>query len=328
MDHSTPLGIECKHNWHGYWQVLKWSGKVHVKMQRKSHTLSRVVQLLLTAVLVLAALNYQFFLDRYALATFRPAADMAAIEGRLGLTDSARALLYRAESRIDDKTTFNNDCETSKGELELGCFYRGHIYVLRIENPSLAPEMDVVTAHELLHAAWVRLSRDERSRLAAQLQQVYADLNDAELKQRMDGYAKSEPGQEANELHSILATEQPQLPAELEQYYNRYFTNRASIVAAHAAYEGVFDARRHELEVELATIRGLKGQLAVVNKQLDTHKAAGRIAEYNALVPRQNQLVDDINGRIERYRQGVDEYNALSRSLDSQEITETEPSVQ
>jgi hypothetical protein len=39
-------------------------------------------------------------------------------------------------------------------------------------------------------------------------------------------------------------------------------------------------------------------------------------------------LVDDINHRIEAYRQGVDEYNELSKSLDSREITDTETSAQ
>jgi hypothetical protein len=70
-------------------------------------------------------------------------------------------------------------------------------------------------------------------------------------------------------------------------------------VAAHAAYTGVFNSRRVELEAELAQIRSLKGQLGVINRQLETYRAAGQIEQYNALVPRQNNLVDDINHRIE-----------------------------
>jgi hypothetical protein len=45
-------------------------------------------------------------------------------------------------------------------------------------------------------------------------------------------------------------------------------------------------------------------------------------------VPQQNDLVDDINKRIATYKDGVDEYNALSKSLDSQEITDTETTAQ
>lgn len=293
-----------------------------------NQTVRRVIQLALTGLAVAAILNYQFFLDQYALATFQPPSAVAAIQARIELTDQARAIFYRAQPRIDNKATFNSDCSTSKGELELGCFYRGRIYVLQIENTDLAPEMDVVTAHELLHAAWDRLGRSEQERLTTLLEQVYHGLNDPALNDRMAGYAKTEPGQEANELHSILGTEQVRLPAELEQHYSRYFKNRAVITAAQGAYEGVFTSRRQQLEGELAAIRSLKGQLAVVNQQLDAYKAAGRIEQYNALVPRQNNLVDTINSRIDAYRLGVDEYNQLSKSLDSQAITDTESTVQ
>jgi hypothetical protein len=297
-------------------------------MTRPFRPVKLVADLTLLGLLVLIVLNYQVLLDRYALASFKPSAEVAAIEPGLSLTEHARAVFYRSKPQIDAKVAFNTDCETSRGELELGCYYHNRIYILRIENASLAPEMSVVTAHELLHAAWDRLSSSERSRLTTQLEAAYAKINDTDLQQRMAGYAKSEPGQEANELHSILGTERAVLTPELETYYSRYFTNRAAIVAEHATYEGVFNSRRAELEQELGTIRSLKGQLAIVNRQLATYKNAGQIEQYNALVPRQNSMVDDINSRIGRYQTAVDEYNALSKSLDSQQITETESGVQ
>ncbi|HSX01697.1 MAG TPA: hypothetical protein VLI05_00095 [Candidatus Saccharimonadia bacterium] len=284
-------------------------------------------QLVILAGLVVVGLNYQWLLDQYALATFQPSPAVAAIESRLDLTPAATALFARARPQIDDKATFNKDCATTKGELELGCFYQGRIYILQITNESLAPEMDVVMAHELLHASWDRLSQADQDRLSSELEQTYHRLNDPDLNQRMAGYAKSEPGQEVNELHSILGTEQASLPADLESYYQRYFTSRPQIVTAHAAYQNVFTSQRAQLEAELASIRALKGQLAVINQQLENYRSAGQIGAYNSLVPRQNSLVDDINNRIEAYRTGVDEYNALSKSLDSQEITDTESGV-
>lgn len=296
---------------------------------KQRHELVKVAsQVAVFGLVTAGVLNYQLFLDQYALATFHPAASLVSIEGDLRLTSSARAIFYRAKPQIDSKTAFNSDCETSKGELELGCYYRERIYILQIENPSLVPEMQVVTAHELLHAAWRRMSNAEQQKMTAELERVYASLNDADLKQRMASYAKSEPGQEANELHSILGTEYAQLSPMLEQHYARYFTDRSQVVAAHASYEAVFNSRRQELEGELANIRTLKGQLATINRQLETLRTAGKIPEYNALVPKQNNLVDTINRQIDDYRKGVDEYNALSRSLDSQEITDTETIVQ
>ena len=273
-------------------------------------------------------LNYETWLDRYAIATFQPTSEVKNIEGRLNLTEAGRGLLYRSKTVVDDKLTFNTDCNTARGELELGCFYRNRMYVLRIDNASLAPEMDTVTAHELLHASWTRMSQSERTQLGRQLEAAYARLNDPELQQRMASYAKSEPGQQDNELHSILGTEYAHLTPELEDHYARYFTNRGRIVAAHAAYQGVFTSRRQELEQELAGIRTLKGQLAAINQRLDAYRRSQQIETYNSLVPTQNRLVDTINSRIAAYQRGVDEYNSLSRSLDSQQITDTEAGVQ
>jgi hypothetical protein len=286
------------------------------------------VQVGLAGLLLVAGLNYQAILDQYALQTFKPAANVADIEGRLDLTTKAKATLYRAEPRIDNKTSFNIDCDTRPHELELGCFYRSRIYILQIDNPSLATEMDVVTAHELMHAAWVRMSPSERNTLGAELTRVYEGLNDSDLKQRMAGYAKSEPGEEANELHSILGTEYASLSPVLEAHYAKYFTNRSVIVAAHEAYQNVFNSRRKELERELAQIRSQKAQLGLLNRQMESYKVSGQVELYNALVPRQNRMVDDINKQIAVYRQGVEEYNSLSKSLDSQEITDTETSAQ
>jgi hypothetical protein len=61
-----------------------------------------------------------------------------------------------------------------------------------------------------------------------------------------------------------------------------------------------------------------------MNQRMDSLKSAGKISQYNAMVSAQNGLVDDINRRIASYQTAVEEYNALSKSLDSQLITDTE----
>src|SRR5664280_1705391 len=101
-------------------------------MQRshKPSFFSIVSQWLVVGLVVAGALNYQQLLDQYALATFHPPADVAAIEGRLSLTLLAKAKLYRAAPQIDSKDGFNIDCNTQPHEPELGCYFRGHIYVL------------------------------------------------------------------------------------------------------------------------------------------------------------------------------------------------------
>jgi hypothetical protein len=296
--------------------------------QRRQPRVGTIVQVLAIVLVLVGVFAYQDLADEYALATYHPKQDVAAISNRLTMSDKARATLYRADPQIDDKTSFNRDCDTRPHELELGCYYRGRIYVLRIDNETLSGEMDVVMAHELLHAAWQKMTPGERQTLTTQLQAAYDKVATDDLRQRMAGYAKSEPGEEGNELHSILGTEFATLTPELEAHYAKFFTRRASIVATHTAYQNVFDSRRAELENELANIRSQKAQLSILNRQLETYRETGQIQLYNSLVPKQNRMVDDINQRIASYRAGVDEYNALSASLDSQQITDTEPTAQ
>ncbi len=295
---------------------------------RSKFSFGTVLELILLVLLAVGGLNYQYLLDQYALATFKPAPAMAAIEPKLGLTQLARGIFYSSQAQVDSKAAFNADCDPAKGELELGCYFHNRIYVLQIDNPSLQPEMEVTAAHELLHAAWTRLSTTKRNQIGSELERVYHSLNDSDLNTRMAAYAKSEPGEEANELHSILGTEEITLPADLETYYRQYFTSRSVIAADHAQYVQVFAQRKAELANQLAVIRALKAQLAVLDAHMAALRASGDISDYNALVPRQNALVNQINSLIDAYQTGVDEYNALSASLDSQSITDTETQVQ
>ena len=278
-------------------------------------------QLLFLCLILTGIYKYQYILDQYALATFHPSNEVSSIIDRLQLTPKARAILARSRPQIDAKKAFNTDCQTSKGELELGCYVNGRIFVLKIENPSLAPEMDVVLAHELLHASYDRISQTQKTSVNEAIEATYSKITDADLKQRIADYAVSEPGQRDNELHSILGTEYSTLNPILESHYLNYFFDRSVIVAAQKSYQRVFEDQRRALDADLAGIRALKAQLTSLNRRMDSLKSNGSIAAYNALVPQQNQLVDTINNRIRIYQQGVDEYNALSKSLDSQQIT-------
>ncbi len=295
-------------------------------MQPRSNILGggTLISLGFIGLLAIGALNYEGLMDYYALSTYKPGAELMGFESRIGLSASARATLYRSNPAFDSKTSFNTDCDTRPHELELGCYYHGRIYVLHIDNASLAPEMDVVSAHELLHAQWDKLSAVERATLSNELERVYGLVADADLRDRMASYAVSEPGEQANELHSILGTEYANLSPVLEAHYAKLFPNRGQIVSAHNAYKAVFETRRIELETELSKIRSEKARLSLMNHELDGYRAGGQIQAYNALVPQQNKLVDQINTNIGSYQVAVDEYNALSKSLDSQTITDTE----
>jgi hypothetical protein len=272
-------------------------------------------------------LNYHFIVDLYTLYNYKPNSKVASITARFAPSDLGKAIFYGADPHIDTKVKFNKDCSTSKDNLELGCYIKGKIFIMQIDNKELASEMDTVAAHEMLHAAWSRLNSGQQTDLSRQLEAFYKTLNDKDLNERLAGYAKIEPGQRSNELHSIVATEYAKLPEKLEKHYSQYFKNRQKVVAAHDKFKKVFSDQRADLAKQLNEIRNLKSDLNVVNDQLDAFKTAGEYAHYNDLVPAQNGLVDRINGLVAAYSKAVDEYNSLSKSLNSQQITQTEKNV-
>jgi hypothetical protein len=111
----------------------------------------------------------------------------------------------------------------------------------------------------MLHAAWDRLNRDERDRIAALLEAEYEKhTSNAAFSDRMAVYARIEPGEHANELHSIMGTEVAELSPELEEYYARYFTDRAAVTSLHASANAVFvrlTARTDELVAAMNALR-------------------------------------------------------------------------
>ncbi len=279
------------------------------------------------ALVAAIILNYRFFIDYYTLWSYKPSAEVKELVSGVALSDRGLAILYEADPKVDAKAVFNKDCKVGKESLELGCYDQGKIYVLSISNKSLSPEMETVLVHEMLHAAWSRLGDSEKKRLSSELIAYYKTLDDPDLKERMAGYTKLEPGQEANELHSILATEYDKLPPELEKYYSQYFNDRGKVVVMHQKFVKVFSDQKAALAIQLDKIHMLKADLAVINDKLDELKKAGQISQYNDLVPTQNKLVDQINVLIAEYTKGVDEYNSLSKSLNSQQIPQTEQDV-
>ena len=114
------------------------------------------------------------------------------------------------------------------------------IALFDVTDPRLDGIEEVVASHEMLHAAWDRMSQGEKDRLTPLLDAAYAEqANNKDLVERMAFYARTEPGEETNELHSILGTEVAHLSPALEKYYSQYFSNRQALVALHVKSNAV-----------------------------------------------------------------------------------------
>lgn len=299
--------------------------------------ISRVATLLLLTVwlvvLGVVVLNRQNLLDWYDLRGYTAPAPIAQLASQDGLTSYARKVFYVNHPAIDSRTNFQTVCPQNGGEktIVLGCYHSNQrgIFLLSVNDPILDGVQQVTAAHEMLHAAYDRLSSSERTKVDAMLEDYYEHgLTDSRIKQTLADYQKSEPGQQVNEMHSIFGTEVPNLPAPLEVYYQKYFTNRTLVTAFSAQYEAAFTSREAQVssdDAQLASLKALidqdeaqlKTELGTLNTQqatLQSERTSGNIAAYNAGVPAYNQIVAQYNNLVKTVQQLVAQYNNLVNS--------------
>lgn len=278
---------------------------------------------------VIALQQWQPVSDWLRLRGYEPPAAVSKLAADTTMTASATHLLYLNKPQILPKTSFSPHCPISEKSIVLGCYHAGEngIYMLQIaDDPQLQGVMQVTAAHEMLHAAYDRLSHSEKSWVNALLQDFYNNhLTDPAVKQEIDNYRSSEPNDVINEMHSILGTEVMQLTPQLEQYYKRYFTNRVAVAQAAAHYRSAFESREqivHDADAKLAELKTqiesnntvLRQQADALNAQvarLQGYKAAGQLYLYNSDVTAYNRHVNAYNALLAQTKQLIADYNEL-----------------
>ena len=276
-------------------------------------------------------------LDEFRAQQYTPSSHISAIEQRVMLTSAGRRIFYATSPEVQDSGQFNGSCHSvERTTAILGCYYRDRIYLYNVQNSELDGALDVTAAHELLHAAYARLSTFEQRKVDGLVRAAYQKVkNEPTLKRLMEYYKQAEPGAEINELHSILGTTIANLDSELERYYARYFTNRASIVTLNQRYTQVFseldqqatslkakisaeesslktetDAYQNELnqlnsDIQSFNQRAVSGDFSSQEFYATRSALSGRVASLNN---QQNQL----NTRISAYNTMIAEYNKLA----------------
>ncbi|MFZ1458872.1 MAG: hypothetical protein WAT17_03250 [Candidatus Saccharimonadales bacterium] len=306
------------------------------------HSLVRLFILLaLLAAAVWVMVNRQFVVDQLSVWDYKPTADVAAITERVAMTDEGTFYFYASHPKIDDREAFNQHCQQLvEKSAVLGCYASRQIYIFNITDARLYGIREVTAAHEMLHAAYDRLSVGERARIDALIEQQTQHITNPKLQARLDLYAKTEPGERLNELHSILGTEIGSLSSELESYYARYFVKRSDVVALSSKYEKVFDEIEQKQQSLVAEMNSLADQVATAsstytnalatlqaditnfNRRADGGGFADQAAftvERNRLVARQERLQADrdaINGQIDLYNQKKAELDALNTTAE------------
>lgn len=285
----------------------------------------------------------QYVTDQLTVWGFTPSSEVVSIAQEAAFSEEGIFYFYASRPEVDDAERFNAVCERQEEQSAiLGCYAGQKIYIYNVTDPRLKGIKEVTAAHEMLHAAWDRLSENDQDKLAVLLEAEAKKYDSKELQSRMAYYERTQPGERANELHSIIGTEYRDMSAELERHYARYFTDRKLLVAIHDDYNKVFKELEEKSEKLLGKIETLKRS---VDRQLSSYDKArlaleeedrqiqalygavdrsdpGDVAAYNARVQGFNANVAElkrqytaVNRLINQYNATVKEYNdtAMSR---------------
>lgn len=222
-----------------------------------------LILLAIGAGATVAYLHRQQINDHFAAQKFEAPAAIVELTDKLQLTEAGHRIFWASEPTLDASQTFNEQCaqvDHSEDGHILGCYTKSRIHLFEVSDERLDGIVEVTAAHELLHAAFARLGDSERASLVRKLNRLYDELapEDPELAQRMSVYSNLSKTAFANELHSVLGTEQRDLPDWLEEHYATWFQDRDVILDFFDNYHAVFNQlkqRADELEGEMTQLR-------------------------------------------------------------------------
>jgi hypothetical protein len=310
------------------------------------------IGLLLALLALFIALNRQFVVDQVTVWQYKPSGAVSALAERATISDKGLFYFYASQPSLEATQKFNSQCDRKEPTSAiLGCYSAQRIYIYDVADPRLDGIREVTAAHEMLHAAFERLSEKQKQELGVLLEAEYAKLHSEEFQSRMDYYARAQPGDRVNELHSIIGTEVASISPELEAHYKQYFSNRQKVVELHATYQKIFDdlsAQSDALGAEVSRLREeisaditahnaeaarLEEDIAALQARESTvdRTSASQVNAYNAdrqaLINRADALnqrkaeIDvktaEFNEKVKRYNDLVVRSNELKQKIDS-----------
>jgi len=281
-------------------------------LNKRRNRVGVVVGSVFTAGILVATawviLNRQYVLDQFVVWSYQPTSSIALINERSGFSDTGTFYFYASQPELQTSEQFNTNCIRQEiASAILGCYTNQLIYIYDVPDAQLEGVEEVTAAHEMLHAAWERMSESERTKLSSMLDAVYSNINDPKLTERMAYYERTQPGERHNELHSILATEFRNLNSDLESHYAKYFNDRSKVVALYEAYQSIFIALKQQADTASAELSTLKTSIDTKTNQYNSEAAS--ISNAAADLKNSADSVDRTS------QSAVNTYNAKRQSL-------------
>jgi hypothetical protein len=297
---------------------------------RRSRHIGLAVVLAIWLVLVaLFILNSQRISDWWRLRGYVPPVAVAQLANEDTMTSYTRHLFYLNRPQLlSSVTSFRAHCPEDENTIVLGCYHPGQngIFIYAVTDPTLSGVQQVTAAHEVLHAAYARLTSSARAQLNAELVNYYKHgLNNPLVKAEVQLYQKTEPGSVMDEMSCTFGTEIATLPPSLNAYYSQYFTDRQAIVAYEQKYQAAFSSRQAIVMQDDAQLANLKSQIDTMEVQMKSSltnlnsqlnnlvslRTAQNIPAYNAGVPGYNSDIDAYNANVQTVETLVNQYNQL-----------------
>jgi hypothetical protein len=315
-------------------------------MNSSKKLVSIITLLALIAFPILAIANAQAIEDWWKLRGYTAPADVTKLANEDTMTNKSRRLFYLNHPLlISNKGQFHSQCPQSEQTIVLGCYYNSGnflnegIAIYDITDNRLSGVEEVTAAHETLHAAYHRLSSQDKSNVDKLLTDYYNNtLSDDRIKSTIESYKKTEPNDVVNEMHSVFGSEVPNLPKPLEDYYSQYFSNRQAITNFSDQYESVFSQNKinldniksqieqlkSELTIDKANIENDQDELASESRRMQGLLASGKtqlynasVAPYNARVGRLRSMISAYNAKVAKINSLVEQYNSLAYTQES-----------
>lgn len=314
----------------------------------KSKTRELVAVLMTSAAMlgIYALLQSNFVQDWWRGLNYDESTNISAIRSELELTDTAKRIFLATQPALEEAEDFNEHCDSHRTDISLlGCYNGDKMYIYAVDLPELKDSNKVTAAHELLHAAWARMSKAERAEVEKLLREFMTENSDW-VTEELKLYKEN---QKLEELYTRIGTKLRDIPEALEQHYQKYFTNRRKIVEFYESYQAPFnellaenkllqekvEKLSNELETErteyFARLEKLEAEIEKFNQCADAEGCFRSMTEFmqrrnnleserialNNLRTNLNQKIDENNAAVAKYQENLKKLGKLNNALNS-----------
>jgi hypothetical protein len=290
------------------------------------------------------ALNTRRVADQIRVWHFSPPAAVIEQVRRTGMSPEGRFLYLASFPKVESRAAFNATCgAVTHDSGVLGCYLEAskRIYLYHVTDKRVDGTEEVMGAHEMLRAAWDRMSPAQRAPLLVQLRHVLATNNEPylDLAKQMSAVHHNDPSDYDGELYATVGTEASNIGRVLESSYAQYFVRRSTVTALDAHANAYLIALRQKVEALVATLNSLNDTITTEVSAFDAAADSldADVSAFNAraerpggfssqgqfdaaraaLVARQSTLeatVTQINGQIDEFNGDLTRLTGLDKT--------------